>query len=232
VKKVVLLVALFALMAGVALAAEANYKCYSTDVGALTTDTLGGQTDGTAFIYARFSVAGLYFQVQDEDVWACSAMVPADSVVSDNGIEIENTGGVACDLAFHVSNEDVNESAHTAWTLHDAWECPADIDKYTLGLVVTDSTSSSDFAADDYTEFGSEDMLTGTAQWYLAAGQHRPLSEIYADEGATSLKLKAGPATEDEILVWFFVIMSEEGASNTDIHTAQITVTGREATDS
>ena len=228
-KKLVIALALFALM-GMAFAEEADYLFFSSDVAALTTDTLGGQDDGNAYIYARFHIAGLYFKITEEDAWACSAMVPADSVVADDGINLENTGGVGLDLRFWISDEDVDSGE---WTQNATWACPNVEDVYALALVVSDDLDAFP-DADDVADFAADDLLpTAAGAWYTAAGQFAPTTAglHYDFEGATSLKLKAGPDGDDNVKLYFAVIMSDAGATDAGAHTAQIEIEARATVD-
>jgi len=225
-----MLVALLAV--GVAFAST-QYNANSWDITAeaagFDTDTLGGQdvdTDTLAYIYARFFIAGMAFKVTGPDVWVCSALVPAENAVTTQAtdLEIENIGGVSLDLAFGITDEDLITTEDWQQETGD-WTAPTTPNWYTLGLVVGDTDYGTEYTT---TDFGVEDILTvGSLEWYASGGKFAPANGVYANEGTNSLNLWAGPDAEDNVDIYYRVLMSEGGSTSVSVHIVQVQVAGR-----
>lgn len=192
----------------------------------------------TAFIYAKFHVAGVAFAIISADVWACSAIVPGDNFVQTTApIKYENTGGVALDFGFRIIDEDFldgrtaplhNWYQRNTWTDANVVGTAALPDNYVLGIVIVDDAVTSVNLAD----FADNDVLTTTLTYYTTAGQFKATTAgAYSWEGPTSLRLRAGPAGEDIVNTFFRFRMSDAGALDIREHAARIGVYARLAVD-
>ena len=231
-KKLMLIAALFALVTGVVFA-QANQTTVA--VGTDLSGSDDGAADG-AILYARFEVCGVAFDIVSDDLWEVgdvTCIMPSEVVVQSlaNSFTIENTGGVAIDLGFEITDQD---DAGGPWTMTGAviGTPPAAIDQYTLALVVGDNSGAGATAA----SFGNEDILTvdetggAVADFYLdAAGQFVPVAPAtpYAHAGA-DLNLWAGPnPTDDQVWVYLYFQMGSAGSSDAAPHRVVLGVGGK-----
>jgi len=195
----------------------------------------------TAFIYAKFAIAGVAFAIVSEDVWMCSSLVPSETAVETSPMLILNTGGVAIDLGAIVVDEDIYDGVAPSpneWVFDEggSWAVdPAVPDHYILGLVIGDNVTASmattDFGDDDILDSDDEDPL-GAPTMYATGSYMEPAVGAYPHAGALSLNLWAGPndgdlvyneaADEDVVSLWFRVLMSAAGAGDTGKHAAQV----------
>ncbi|RKZ28466.1 hypothetical protein DRQ36_10415 [bacterium] len=237
-KKLLLIAAVFALAAGAAFGVASQNLIASGAADLTGTDD--GTTDG-AILYASFQVCGVSYQITTNDEWqvgqsgiAGECVMPSEVVIQNatNNFSIQNTGGLAIDLGFEITDQDDAD----LWTMTGAaiGTAPAVIDQYTLALIVCNPGAVDPVAGD----FGNEDILVVDetdiviANFYDAsAGDFQPAASavaVYAHEGTNSLNLWAGPdGTDDIVDVHLYFQMSSAGASDAAVHTATIGVGGR-----
>ena len=225
-----LIAALCALATGVAFA-QANQTTVGVGTDLIGTDDGAGNG---AILYARFECCGVEYTIVSDDLWEVgdvTCISPAEEVVQTvaNAFTIENTGGVAIDLGFEITDQD---DAGGPWTMTGVAIGTAEtgINQYTLALLVADNTSAGPVAGD----FGAEDILTvdetggAVADFYLdALGQFDGAPTSYVHAGA-DLNLWACPnVTDDQVYVFLYFQMSSAGASDASPHRVVLGVGGK-----
>jgi len=214
--------------------------------GTYLSDTVGatpptGARD-SAFVYAKFAIAGVAFAIVSQDVWFCSSIVPDEDIIETSPMYVLNTGGVAIDLGALVVDEDINSvgDVDNDWVFDDAASfdalpatAPNLPNHYLLAMVFGDNVTASMAATDilDNDVLG-KGAMSDDVEWYASGTFLDPLVGSYAHEGTTSLNLWAGPndgnttyneaTDEDVVTLWFRVLMSSAGAGDTDDHAAQV----------
>ena len=217
------------------------------DIG-VASDLQGEGEGDKAYVYAKFTLSGIGFQVTDNgtctadaspgasnDVWILTAVGSNDDVSQTTPFEIENTGGVALDLGMYIFDESI--------TSGDAWDYAAAFDtdiSFTLnqfklfGVFANEAWAPADEAAvASMIKTNTEFFIPEAVAWYLPAKYNPAGADEDVYSGKTHLNLApacgvgAGSfALKDWCQLRLRLVVSE-GASDMEAHAAQIALVSR-----
>ena len=252
-KKMLIAIAIMAL-AVCALGAYGESMGTANDDLSETSDLSGeGATDG-AFVYAKFTLTGIGYQVCDDpqtagddvpvagvdfDVWILTEVETyGDHSQVATPFYIENTGGIAIDLGMWVSDAVITETDGDDWSYVTATEPISSATAYTLnkfrlfGAFVEGDLIYTNEAAVDVDVDDDDDHWLPTAgvAWYAFAGKYDPAvdgNQVYPTK--TDLTLAAGCSSGgllDYCQLRLRLVVGE-GASDVLYHGAEISLVSR-----
>ena len=259
-RKLLFVVALFALAAGFAFGYTQSLGTAGADVGhGYTRDVLGEGTAGgvdAAYVYAKFTLTGIEFQVIDlgsatcagdvgtdnpgHDVWILTAVTSNDDIAqygTANPFVIENRGALALDLGIWNSTP-LGISSGDDWDLRTATEhISSALNAYRLFGVFAEGSwgpTDEDAVKTECPADAAHWIGTGSPAWYTDGTHFSPTStslDVY--NGKTNLDLPAacGSVGGGEALLDYcqfrLRLKVGEGGSDQYGHSFQITLVSR-----
>ena len=220
-RKLLFVVALFALAAGFAFGYTQSLGTAGDEVVGESRDVLGEGTTDKAYVYAKFTLTGIEFQVIDygdrtcdgdvgtdnpgQDVWVLTAVTSNDDIAqwasTDIPFVIENRGALALDLGIWNSSPlGIRSAGGDDWNLATAGESiTTALNAYKLFGVFAEGEwgpADEDAVKTECPADGAHWIGTGSVDWYTDGTHFSPTStslDVY--DGKTNLDLPAACGT-------------------------------------